>query len=191
MTELLRMLKTFQLMIRQNRKKPNSCENYDLKYFFSRALDLITRAIEKNDFLSNYMDNDRKKRVIDAMVPDYYEKGEFIIRENDIGSEIFVSEKGSFEIIKGDEIIDTLGSEIVFGELAILYNAKRFASVRAATKVKVWKIQRQTFRNIMLVSGNKEREENLRFLRGAKYLQELPESCIVKIVDLLKRVCIF
>lgn len=158
--------------------------------FFYRALDLITRAIEKNDFLSNYMDNDRKKRVIDAMVPDYYEKGEFIIRENDIGSEIFVSEKGSFEIIKGDEIIDTLGPEIVFGELAILYNAKRFASVRAATKVKVWKIERQTFRNIMLVSGNKEREENLRFLRGAKYLEELPESCIVKIVDLLKRVSI-
>lgn len=134
------------------------------------------------------MDHERKKRVIDAMIPGYFEKGEFIIRENDIGSEIFVSEKGTFEIIKGDEIIDTLGPEIVFGELAILYNAKRFASVRAATKVKVWKIERQTFRNIMLVSGNKEREENLSFLRRAKYLEELPESCIVKIVDLLKRV---
>lgn len=125
------------------------------------------------------------------MIPDYYEKGDFIIRENDIGSEIFVSEKGSFEIIKGEKIIDTLGSELVFGELAILYNAKRFASVRAASKVKVWKIERQTFRNIMLVSGNKEREENLRFLRGAKYLEELPESCIGKIVDLLKKVCFY
>lgn len=137
------------------------------------------------------MDNERKKRVIDAMISDNYEKGDFIIRENDIGSEIFVSEKGNFEIIKGDEIIDTLGAEIVFGELAILYNAKRFASVRAATKVKVWKIERHTFRNIMLVSGNKEREENLSFLRRAEYLKELPESCIVKIVDLLKRVSVF
>lgn len=40
----------------------------------------------------------------------------------------------------------------------------------------------------MQISGSKEREENLQFLRSAPFLQELEESLLNKVVDLLQRV---
>ncbi|XP_055382007.1 cGMP-dependent protein kinase 1 [Condylostylus longicornis] len=148
---------------------------------------LITKAIEKNDFLNNYMDKERKKRVIDAMEPEFYDKGEFIIKENEEGSEIYVSEMGEFEVIKNNKILTTLGPGIVFGELAILYNAKRFASIRAKTKAKVWKIDRTKFRTIMLISGSEERKENLKFLKSAPFLEELSDEVLLRVCELLKR----
>lgn len=148
---------------------------------------LIRLAIEKNDFLNNYMDKERKEMVIDAMELRHIKKNSFIINENEEGSEIYVSEEGQFDVIKSGQIIGGFGPATVFGELAILYNAQRFASVRAASNAIVWKIDRDKFRQIMVISGSKEREENLSFLRSAPFLNDLSEEVLDKVVDLLRR----
>uniref|UniRef100_A0A1A9WKE2 cGMP-dependent protein kinase n=1 Tax=Glossina brevipalpis TaxID=37001 RepID=A0A1A9WKE2_9MUSC len=148
---------------------------------------LIRLAIEKNDFLNNYMDKERKEMVIDAMELIHITKNSFIINENEEGSEIYVSEEGQFDVIKNGQIIGSFGPATVFGELAILYNAQRFASVRAASDAIVWKIDRDKFRKIMVISGSKEREENLSFLRSAPFLNDLSEEVLDKVVDLLRR----
>ncbi|XP_055857473.1 cGMP-dependent protein kinase 1 [Episyrphus balteatus] len=148
---------------------------------------LIRTAIERNDFLNNYMDKDRKEMVIDAMQAATYDQGSYIIRQNEEGSEIFVSEEGYYDVIKSGSIIGTIGPGTVFGELAILYSAKRFASIKTATRAKVWKIDRLKFRNIMLVSGYKEKEEYLQFLKSSPILKDLSQDVLVKLVDLLKR----
>ncbi|XP_013105254.2 cGMP-dependent protein kinase 1 [Stomoxys calcitrans] len=152
-----------------------------------KTRNLIRKAIEKNDFLNNYMDKERKEMVIDAMEMLHFKQNDFIINEDDEGSEIYVSEEGKFDVIKQDKVIGQFGGETVFGELAILYNAKRFASIRAVTNAKVWKIDRDKFRKIMVISGSKEREENLHFLRSAPFLNDLSEEVLSKVVDLLQR----
>ncbi|XP_061402934.1 cGMP-dependent protein kinase, isozyme 1 [Musca vetustissima] len=152
-----------------------------------KTRNLIRNAIEKNDFLNNYMDKERKEMVIDAMEMLHFKADDYIINENDEGSEIYVSEDGTFDVIKQGNVIGQFGGETVFGELAILYNAKRFASIRAVTNAKVWKIDRDKFRNIMVISGSKEREENLNFLRSAPFLNDLSEEVLNKVVDLLQR----
>lgn len=134
------------------------------------------------------MDKERKEMVIDAMEMVCFKQNSFIIKENDEGSEIYVSEEGKFEVIKQGKLIGSFGPCTVFGELAILYNAKRFASIRAATNCCVWKIDRDKFRKIMVISGSKEREENLNFLRSAPFLNDLGEDVLGKVVDLLQRV---
>ncbi|XP_067621281.1 cGMP-dependent protein kinase 1 [Eurosta solidaginis] len=148
---------------------------------------LIRKAIERNDFLNNYMDKERKEMVIDAMEPTFYKKDSFIIHQNDEGSEIYVSETGYFEVIKGGKVVGGFGPTTVFGELAILYNANRLASVRATTNARVWKITRETFRQIMVLSESKERDENLTFLRAAPFLNDLSDEVLNKVVDLLQR----
>ncbi|XP_075149492.1 cGMP-dependent protein kinase 1 isoform X2 [Haematobia irritans] len=152
-----------------------------------KTRNLIRNAIEKNDFLNNYMDKERKEMVIDAMEMLRFHQNDFIIKEDDEGSEIYVSEDGTFDVIKQHKVIGQFGGETVFGELAILYNAKRFASIRAVTDAKVWKIDRDKFRKIMVISGSKEREENLQFLRSAPFLNDLSEEVLSKVVDLLQR----
>ncbi|KAH8405193.1 hypothetical protein KR222_008328 [Zaprionus bogoriensis] len=148
---------------------------------------LILSAIERNDFLNNLMDKERKEMVIKAMAPASYKKNSYIINEHDEGSEIFVSAEGYYDVIQAGQHVGSFGPATVFGELAILYNAPRKATIKAATDARVWKIARETFRTIMQISGSREREENLQFLRSAPFLQELEESLLNKVVDLLQR----
>lgn len=76
------------------------------------------------------MDENRLHTVTMAMRSRVFDAGEFIINEGDNGSEFYVSAAGQFEVIKDGEIIKTFGAGVVFGELAILYKAKRFASIK-------------------------------------------------------------
>ncbi|KAH8352916.1 hypothetical protein KR084_007284 [Drosophila pseudotakahashii] len=148
---------------------------------------LIRTAIERNDFLNNLMDKERKEMVINAMAPASYQKHSLIIHEHEEGSEIYVSAEGQYDVYRGGTLVATFGPATVFGELAILYNAPRQASIQAATDARVWKITRETFRAIMQISGSREREENLQFLRSAPFLQEFDQSLLLKVVDLLQR----
>ena len=50
----------------------------------------------------------------------------------------------------------------VFGELAILYNCKRTASVRAAVEGRVWALERRVFQHIMVTSGIERIENQVR-----------------------------
>jgi len=68
------------------------------------------------------------------------------------------------------------------------YQLRWDLSFLAATDARVWKITRETFRAIMQISGSREREENLQFLRSAPFLQEFDQSLLLKVVDLLQRV---
>ncbi|XP_041674951.1 cGMP-dependent protein kinase 1 [Drosophila eugracilis] len=148
---------------------------------------LIRTAIERNDFLNNLMDKERKEMVINAMAPACYKKQSLIIHEHEEGSEIYVSAEGQYNVIRGGQLVANFGPATVFGELAILYNAPRQATIQAATDAHVWKIERETFRAIMQISGSREREENLQFLRSAPFLQEFDQSLLLKVVDLLQR----
>ena len=47
-----------------------------------------------------------------------------------IGSHLYVSAEGEYEVIKDGKVLGQLGIGKAFGELAILYNCKRTASIR-------------------------------------------------------------
>lgn len=83
-----------------------------------------------NEFLKNLMDDIRLTAVVEAMSPQEYSAGSLIIREGESGSHLFVSAYGKFEVLKNGQVVKTFGHGEAFGELAILYKAKRFASIR-------------------------------------------------------------
>lgn len=75
---------------------------------------------------------------------------EFIFREGDIGTEMFIIQSGSVEILKrqatGEERrLAELGQGDFFGEMAILEDLPRTASARAISNCKVVEINGSTF----------------------------------------------
>lgn len=76
------------------------------------------------------MDEERLNAVVEAMNTQEFPAGSLIIREGESGSHLFVSAHGQFEVLKGGQVVKTFGPGEAFGELAILYKAKRFASIR-------------------------------------------------------------
>lgn len=57
-----------------------------------------------------------------------------------------------------------------FGELSLLYNTKRAATVKAKTDCVLWMLDRQTFNYIVKDSAVRKRERYEKFLSGIKLL---------------------
>ncbi|PAA74802.1 hypothetical protein BOX15_Mlig003256g1 [Macrostomum lignano] len=148
--------------------------------------DLIRRAILENAFMKN-LENAQISEIIDYMYPMTHKTNALIIKLGEIGSLVYVMEEGSAEVTntKGDKI-NEIGSGTVFGELAILYNCKRTATVKALSNCKLWAIDRQTFQSIMMKTGLLKHKEYMEFLKSVPAFKELPGETLSKLADVLE-----
>ena len=67
---------------------------------------------------------------VDAMKEMKVPGGCYVIREGETGSYLYVAAEGQFEVIKDGMILGSISAGKVFGELAVLYNCRRTASIR-------------------------------------------------------------
>ena len=87
------------------------------------------KAILENDFMKN-LEEVQINEITDCMYPVEYARDLFIIKEGEVGSVVYVMEDGSVEVSKSGKFLSKMGPGKVFGELAILYNCTRTATVK-------------------------------------------------------------
>lgn len=109
-----------------------------------------------------------------------YATGDFIFDEGEEGSVMYIIESGTVEILRrarGDKPLAELESGDFFGEMAILEDQPRFAAARAKTAVRLLRIERAQFAD--LVQKNFEiavrimRKLAARLRRGENQTQKL------------------
>ena len=66
-----------------------------------------------------------------------YKAGETIFREGDSGTEFYVVQEGRVRILSGNRLLETLGGNEIFGEMALIDSGPRSATVVADTDVTV------------------------------------------------------
>ncbi len=66
-----------------------------------------------------------------------YKAGEAIFRKGDRGDEFFVIQRGRVRILSGNRQLETLGENEIFGEMALIDDSPRSATVVADTDVTV------------------------------------------------------
>uniref|UniRef100_A0A8C8BVX6 cGMP-dependent protein kinase n=1 Tax=Oncorhynchus tshawytscha TaxID=74940 RepID=A0A8C8BVX6_ONCTS len=147
--------------------------------------DLIKEAILDNDFMKN-LELSQIQEIVDCMYPVEYGKDSCIIKEGDVGSLVYVMEDGRVEVTKESVKLCTMGPGKVFGELAILYNCTRTATIKTLTNVKLWAIDRQCFQTIMMRTGLIKHTEYMEFLKSVPTFHELPEEILSKLADVLE-----
>ena len=69
------------------------------------------------------------------------------------GDYFYIIQQGLFDVVVGGRIVSALEEGKSFGELALLYNTPRAATVRAATSCIVYSLDRDTFRNTLANSS--------------------------------------
>ncbi len=78
--------------------------------------------------------------------------GAAVFKEGDSGGDMFIIESGQIDIVRkarGDEPIATLGPGDFFGEMAILEDQPRFAGAVARTSVRLLRIERSAFADVL------------------------------------------
>lgn len=134
------------------------------------------------------MDDSQLGDVIDAMFEMKVEAGQFIIRQDEEVADFFyVVETGVYSALQGDDLktVFTYENEGYFGELALLYNMPRAASIRAETDGSLWALDRQTFRKIVLKSAFQKRKMYESFLENVSLLECLEKYERENIADAL------
>ncbi|XP_076454893.1 cGMP-dependent protein kinase 1-like isoform X2 [Babylonia areolata] len=147
--------------------------------------ELIRQAILDNDFMKN-LDMGQIREIVDCMYPVENNAGSIIIKEGDVGSLVYVMEEGKVEVTKEGQKLCNMGAGKVFGELAILYNCTRTASVKALVNCRLWAIDRPCFQSIMMRTGLLRHTEHMVFLRSVPTFEGLPEETLSKIADVLE-----
>lgn len=158
----------------------------------------IDRAISQNLLFKN-LDEEQLKDVLDAMSEKKLSTaGSVIIKQGDVGDFFYVVESGTFEIFlqfadKSDESGRGFGRKVAeareggsFGELALMYNAPRAATVVSRSPdCVVWALDRITFRRILMENTSRKRKMYESLLESVHVLSALDLSERQKIADSL------
>jgi CRP/FNR family cyclic AMP-dependent transcriptional regulator len=76
------------------------------------------------------------------------EPGRHLVREGEFAYEFFALEEGTAEVRRGDQLLAELGPGDFFGEMGLIGNVTRNASVVTASPVKVMVLTGSAFRHI-------------------------------------------
>jgi len=151
--------------------------------------DIILEALLSNTFMKN-LARDQLQKIVDAMEKQEQAKDTKVIKEGDDGTHMYVLEKGAVSVTKGNgkakSFVCDLTPGMLFGELAILYNCRRTASITCKTNVSLWAIERAIFQAVVKSAGQAKDEERLNLLKKVKDLSTFAESKLRKIADCLE-----
>ena len=157
------------------------------------------RAAVSGNFLFSHLDDEQSAQVLGALqekpIPT---KGIKVIQQGDVGDYFYVVESGAFDIFvnnsgKLEAGPDGLGSNVgsvgpggSFGELALMYNAPRAATVTSTEPSTLWALDRVTFRRILMDSAFQRRRMYEGFLEEVPLLSSLTPYERSKIADALE-----
>jgi cAMP-dependent protein kinase regulator len=137
-----------------------------------KAMASLQKAIEKN-VLFKYLEENQRKEIFDAMFQVIHNPGEIIIKQGDEGDNFYVIDEGEVEVFVNNVCVTTIADSGSFGELALIYGTPRAATVKAKTTVKLWAIDRDTYRRILMGSIIRKRKLYEEFLAKVSILESL------------------
>uniref|UniRef100_A0A3Q1GQK7 Protein kinase cAMP-dependent type II regulatory subunit beta n=1 Tax=Acanthochromis polyacanthus TaxID=80966 RepID=A0A3Q1GQK7_9TELE len=135
------------------------------------------------------LDPEEMSQVLDAMFEKFCTEGEHIIDQDDDGDNFYVIESGTFNIfvkVDGtDKLVGCYDNRGSFGELALMYNTPRAATIIATSPGALWCLDRLTFRRIIVKNNAKKRKMYEAFIETLPLLTSLELSERMKVVDVL------
>jgi len=164
------------------------------------AMERIRRATGKSILFSG-LDEGQKQDIFDSMEELKVHAGDVIITQGQEGDYFYVIDSGTFDVYKHASLHepsaenDGYGKHVFqyeaggsFGELALMYNVARAATVRAHTDGILWRTDRETFRHIIIDSSASKRRKFEEFLESVPLLSQLSRQERAQVADSLETV---
>jgi len=106
------------------------------------------RALRQIPLFSE-LDDHQIAAILTRLSPERFSKDAIIIRQGDLGDKFYVVREGEVRVSRQDNgsarVVATLGKGEYFGEIALLQNVPRTATVTASTDVQLWSLGAKDF----------------------------------------------
>ena len=130
-----------------------------------------------NHFFFKNLTTEELETVIKRMFYCLVNKGEYIFKQEEPASCFFIIFEGECAIeIDGKPKKQTLKAQEGFGELALLYNAPRSASIKTIAHCKLFAIDRKTFKKVVEDVTTKQFQENRDFLNRIPFFESMTDA---------------
>ncbi len=122
---------------------------YTMILFLAGGQGLIVLAIASFGYAAFHEIRCRLQSIVEKK----FKAGEVVFHQGDYADRLYIIGKGEVEVIRespeqGDVLLARLGPEQFFGEMGILTDAPRSATIRAATDIEVLSIHRGYFASL-------------------------------------------
>ncbi|KAK1899180.1 cAMP-dependent protein kinase type II-alpha regulatory subunit, partial [Dissostichus eleginoides] len=146
------------------------------------------------------LDQEQFSEVLDAMFEQRVQPTDHVIDQGDDGDNFYVIEscpnslslslslslsRGLFDIVVMGTTVGQYNNKGSFGELALMYNTPRAATIVATNEGALWGLDRATFRRLILKNNAKKRKMYETFIESVPLLKSLEANERMKIVDVL------
>ncbi|TBU05838.1 cyclic nucleotide-binding domain-containing protein [Hamiltosporidium magnivora] len=169
-------------------KRANINEN-DIQFYDkdSQTFAMLYNILEKS-LLFQFLNPKQRRKFVWCMAPLTVENNVNLINQDDEGDKMYFVEDGEFDIYKDGEVVGKVCNGAVFGEVALLYNVPRTATVRSVRISKVWFITQGCYMALKIVDEMKKRDFLEKRLGEMKELKFKDKKTFLKVVNGSKRV---
>nr|CCA14945.1 conserved unknown protein putative [Albugo laibachii Nc14] len=127
----------------------------------------------KNHYLLRFLNEREVAEMINVMMFTTVQPGQNIITQGSPGRCFYILESGQCEIFINDERIGWYENGDAFGELALLYNCPRAATIRSVNLCVLWSVDRTMFRKIIATTSAEAQNARYNFLKNVDLFKAL------------------
>ena len=149
----------------------------------------IKSALE-NTVVFHQLDETVRDAVAREMTSLEVHAGERMIQEGDMGSEMYLVHSGTFDIFchrRGAEVkVNSKAAGDIFGEISLMFESPRSASVVATSDAVVWMLDRKSFRELTRKVAEEAKSQHLVFLNSVPILASLTVEERIRVAEALE-----
>ena len=170
----------------------NQVAKFNPKYI---QKDPATKALLKSMiheiFLFRHLEDHEIETLVGIMEVQHVAENEQVIQQGDQGDRFYIVKSGKLKCLHNNakgisEVVRMYAPGDYFGELALLYNVPRAATIVAVTPSLLFTLDRTSFNFIVVTSIRKVREQYLDFLSKVEIFKTLTPVELEKLCDSIK-----
>ncbi|EZG50652.1 CGMP-dependent protein kinase [Gregarina niphandrodes] len=164
----------------EDEDRQDNVENFLTQNMQPREKTNVDREIIKAGLRGNLVCSSLKgteiQALTEAMLFYVFHEGDLVCQQNALGSHFFIIHSGEFDVVIDGKTVNKMRNGRAFGEIALIHNTQRSATVRCVKDGALWAVQRSTFRNILKQLSSRNFAENRAFLESVKIFEMLTDG---------------
>jgi len=176
-----------QIMNKSDDFNPNASTENLQKFDKSNESKEFLRESLQGHYLFEALNTEDLDKIIACMRPVEATDGEYVIHQGDVGDMFYCIESGKCKaMVEGLGDVMEYSSGGCFGELALIYNSPRAASVVAKEECHLWALELGVFRTILAHTSCNNAINRCEFLKKCPFLDTLSNDQIGKLSGALE-----